>query len=151
MDWTGWIPRERATLCFITDGDSVLLIHKKRGLGAGKINAPGGKIDPGETALQSAVRETVEEVGLTPLNPEARGELLFQFQDGYSLHCTVYLATGFSGEAIETAEAVPLWTRREEIPFEKMWADDRFWLPLLLDGQRFVGRFLFDGDTMLSR
>ena len=26
----------------------VLLIRKKRGLGAGKINGPGGKIDPGE-------------------------------------------------------------------------------------------------------
>jgi 8-oxo-dGTP diphosphatase len=31
-----------------------------------------------------------------------------------------------------------------------MWADDRVWLPLLLAGRRFSGRFLFDGDAMLG-
>src|SRR4051794_35353585 len=45
-DWAAWVPRERAVLCFIVCGGRVLLIHKKRGLGAGKVNAPGGKIEP---------------------------------------------------------------------------------------------------------
>jgi 8-oxo-dGTP diphosphatase len=49
-DWSVWQPTERANLCFVTRGDEVLLIHKKRGLGAGKINGPGGRIEPGETA-----------------------------------------------------------------------------------------------------
>ena len=31
-----------------------------------------------------------------------------------------------------------------------MWADDRVWLPLMLAGRTFTGRFLFDGDTMLG-
>src|SRR5438094_443021 len=66
MDWKNWTPRERANLCFILKDDRLLLIRKKRGLGAGKINAPGGKIDPGETALESAIRETREEVGVVP-------------------------------------------------------------------------------------
>src|SRR5712672_1669473 len=42
MDWTNWTPRERANLCFILKDGHLLLIRKKRGLGAGKINAPGG-------------------------------------------------------------------------------------------------------------
>ena len=151
VDWSIWQPRERATLCFITEADRILLIHKKRGLGAGKINAPGGKIDPDETALEAAVRETIEEVGVTPLAPEARGELFFQFVDGYSLHCTVFLANDFTGELIETAEALPVWAPRNAIPFDQMWADDRHWLPLMLAGHRFVGRFVFAGDTMLSK
>ena len=46
MDWKNWIPRERANLCFIVKDGSVLLIRKKRGLGAGKVNGPGGKIEP---------------------------------------------------------------------------------------------------------
>ncbi|MGA1129362.1 MAG: NUDIX domain-containing protein, partial [Chthoniobacterales bacterium] len=55
-DWSVWQPTERANLCFVTRGDEVLLIHKKRGLGAGKSHGPGGRIEPGETAAEAAVR-----------------------------------------------------------------------------------------------
>ena len=120
------------------------------GLGAGKINAPGGRIEPGETPLAAAIRETQEEVGLTPNNPQKRGELFFQFMDGYALHCTVFLALGCEGTVIETGEAVPRWTPTSAIPYREMWADDRHWMPLLLADRAFRGYFIFDGDKMLS-
>ncbi len=121
MDWTNWQPRERANLCFIAKDDRVLLIRKKRGLGAGKINGPGGKIEPGETALASAIRETQEEIGVTPLEIEERGTLHFQFVDGYSLHCAVFLARNLEGEPIETEEATPYWFDiAERSPLEEM-------------------------------
>jgi 8-oxo-dGTP diphosphatase len=151
IDWQAWQPRDRANLCFIRSGDQLLLIRKKRGLGAGKINAPGGKLEPGETALESAVRETQEELGVTPLDAVQQGSLHFQFSDGYSLHCAVFLALRFEGEARETAEAAPLWTAIDQIPYDEMWADDRHWLPLLIRGEKFAGYFEFDGDKMLSR
>ena len=66
VDWETWEPTTRATLLFVIRDDEVLLIHKKRGIGAGKINGPGGKIDPGETAHGAAVRETQEELLITP-------------------------------------------------------------------------------------
>ncbi len=150
MDWNQWTPRERANLCFIVKGGRVLLIRKKRGLGAGKINGPGGKIEPGETALDSAIRETQEEVGVTPLGVEERGVLHFQFSDGYSLHCTVFIAGDFAGEPIETVEATPIWFPLAGIPFEEMWADDRHWLPQVLAGRRFNAWFIFDGEKMVS-
>lgn len=150
MDWTNWIPRERANLCFIVKDGRILLIRKKRGLGAGKINGPGGKIDSGETALQAAVRETQEEIGVTPLGLEEYGELHFQFMDGYSLHCTVFRASDFAGELIETPEATPIWTALDRMPFDEMWEDDQHWLPLMLAGSRFDAWFEFDGDRMLS-
>lgn len=34
---------------FVVRGGEILLIEKKRGHGAGKVNGPGGKIDPGES------------------------------------------------------------------------------------------------------
>lgn len=151
MDWTTWTPRERANLCFIVKGDRILLIRKKRGLGAGKINGPGGKIDPGEAPLESAIRETQEEIGVTPLGIAERGTLHFQFRDGYSLHCTVFLARDLDGEPIETAEAAPMWVPLNAIPYDEMWADDRHWLPHLLAGRSFEAWFEFDGDAMLSR
>ncbi|MDQ6654777.1 MAG: 8-oxo-dGTP diphosphatase [Verrucomicrobiota bacterium] len=129
----------------------VLLIRKKRGLGAGKINGPGGKIDPGETALASAVRETFEELCVTPLHVRQTGELFFEFQDGLRLHGAIFLADDFSGTPTETAEAVPLWTAVDAIPYDDMWADDRYWLPLLLAGAKFRGAFVFEGDRLLAR
>jgi 8-oxo-dGTP diphosphatase len=149
-DWATWTPRERANLCFITRGDEVLLIHKKRGLGAGKINGPGGRLEPGETAVEAAVREVQEELGVTPQNPTLHGELHFQFADGYALHCAVFKATGCEGEPVETEEAIPLWVRRDEVPFDRMWADDIHWLPGLLEGRSFRGFFDFDGDRMVA-
>jgi 8-oxo-dGTP diphosphatase len=150
IDWATWQPRVRANLLFIVREERILLIRKKRGFGAGKINGPGGKLDPGETPLQAAVRETFEELGIKPLGVEQRGELHFQFRDGYSLHCAVFLAHDFEGEPRETEEAVPLWTQLDAIPYADMWADDRHWLPLLLGGARFVGRFEFDGEELLT-
>lgn len=150
-NWTTWQPRQRANLCFILQGQRILLIRKKRGLGASKINAPGGKIDPGETPLDAAVRETFEELGVRPLGAEQRGELHFQFRDGYSLHCTVFLAFDFAGEPRETAEAVPLWTPLDQIPYDEMWPDDRHWLPLLIGGENLAGYFEFDGEELLTR
>ena len=150
MNWENWIPRERANLCFIRRGDDVLLIQKKRGIGAGKVNAPGGKIEPGETALEAAIRETREEVGVTPHSPRKRGELRFQFLDGYSLHCTVFVAHDCEGEPYETDEAAPFWVHVHAVPYERMWADDVKWLPQVLEGQYLLGDFTFDGDRMLT-
>ena len=113
---------------FVVRDGEVLLIRKKRGLGAGKINGPGGRIEPGETSREAAIRETREELGIEALSPELRGELHFQFLDGYSLHCSVFVSTEFVGQPIETVEAVPLWTPLDAIPYEEMWADDICWL-----------------------
>ena len=147
VDWERWQPDDHATLCFVLDGDRILLIRKKRGLGAGKINGPGGKLEPGETPLACAVRETREELGITPTGLALRGELRFQFTDGYRLHGHVFAASGFEGEPVETAEATPLWTPVDDVPFDEMWQDDRLWFPHFFAGRRFDGRFLFDSDT----
>jgi 8-oxo-dGTP diphosphatase len=149
--WKTWEPRERATLCFLIQDGQILLIRKKRGLGAGKINGPGGRIEPGEEPHECAVRETSEEVGLTPLNVQNRGELHFQFADGYSLHCAVFVAHEFTGELIETDEALPIWTPLDSIPYDQMWADDIHWLPGVIAGGTFRGYFHFDGEKMLSK
>ena len=150
-DWDRWEPTMRATLLFVRRGDEVLLIRKKRGLGAGKINGPGGRIDPGESAAECAVREVREELGITALDPIQRGELHFQFVDGLALFCAVFTATQFEGVPTETDEAVPRWTHVDTIPYDEMWADDRCWLPGLLAGKRFRAWFDFDGEVMLSQ
>jgi len=149
VNWADWQPKERATLLFIVKDGKILLIRKKRGLGAGKINGPGGRLEPGEMPVEAAVRETQEELGIDALFPVLRGELSFQFVDGYSLFCSVFLAPDYRGEPIETEEAIPLWTALDAIPYDEMWADDQHWLPGVLAGRQFRGYFTFDGDAML--
>jgi 8-oxo-dGTP diphosphatase len=150
IDWERWSARDLATLVFVVREERLLLIHKKRGLGAGKINAPGGRLEDGETPHECAVREVIEEVGVRPLGLEWVGENRFQFVDGYSIHVHVFVASGCEGEPVETDEAIPLWADVAEIPFERMWEDDRLWVPLVLERRRFSGRYLFDGDAMLG-
>ena len=145
-----WTPRERATLLFVIKEERILLIRKQRGLGAGKINGPGGRLEPGETPREAAIREVQEELCVTPQGVREAGLLRFQFTDGHSIEGTVFTADDCEGTPVETDEAIPLWTPLDAIPYDEMWADDRRWLPLLLAGQRFRGCFLFDGDTMLA-
>ena len=105
-DWENWEPNMRATLVFVLRGKEVLLIHKKRGLGAGKINGPGGKIEPDETSMQAAIREVEEELKITPTDLEEVGVLHFQFVDGLAIYCVVFTAAGFQGTPEETGEAI---------------------------------------------
>lgn len=149
IDWTTWRGEMLATLMFIVRDGQVLLIEKKRGLGAGKINGPGGKIDPGETPLQAVVRETEEELRITPHAPRKLGELWFSMTTCPDILCHVFRSEDFTGTPTETEEAVPVWTPLDAIPYHRMWADDRHWLPLLLANRQFRGRFVFDDETML--
>jgi len=146
-----WEPNVIANLVFLTRGEEVLLIHKKTGFGAGKINGPGGKLEPGETAMESAVREVQEELLITPSKLQEMGILHFDFVDGLRLHCTVFLGTEFEGVPTETREAKPEWFRIDEVPYDRMWADDRHWLPQLLAGKAFQAWFRFDEEAMLTR
>lgn len=150
IDWDRWTPSERATLLFVVRDDRILLIHKKRGLGAGKVNGPGGRLAAGEDPLAGALREVREEVGVTVENVEQMGELSFQFTDGHSIHCHVFRAHNLVGLPQVTDEATPFWVPLDEIPYEDMWDDDRLWLPLMLQGRRFRGRVLFDGERMVG-
>ncbi len=150
IDWRSWSPVDHATLLFVIRDGEILLIRKKRGLGAGKINGPGGRLDPGESPREAALREVEEEICVTPVEAQPCGELSFQFVDGYSIHVYVFSAGGFHGEPQETDEALPMWFALDRIPYLEMWADDPFWLPLMLRGQAFNGRFLFDGDDLVD-
>jgi len=148
-DWRAWSITDHAVLTFVLQNNRVLLIHKKRGLGKGKINAPGGRVEPNETPLQAAIRETQEEVGLTPTHLEQRAILNFAFTDGYGLKCHVFVASNAEGTPHETDEALPFWCDIPEIPYGRMWADDRVWLPLMLEGKCLEAWFIFDNDTAL--
>lgn len=148
MNWGGWEPKERAVLVLVQDGGNLLLIHKKRGLGTGKVNGPGGRLEPGETWEDAAYRETTEETGLTPKQLVAAADLSFEFTDGYKLAARVFLGSGWSGVLTACDEADPFWHPANELPWNQMWADDALWLPPVLAGSWVTARFVFDSESM---
>jgi 8-oxo-dGTP diphosphatase len=149
IDWAHWQGEILATLLFVIHEGKILLIEKKRGIGAGKVNGPGGKIDPGETPMECALRETREELMIEATGVSKRGELCFAMSDMPDIHCHVFVADGWQGEPTETEEAIPFWCSLEAIPYHRMWADDIHWLPQMIAGQSFRGRFVFEGETII--
>lgn len=150
IDWDNWQASDPATLVFVIRDGRILLIDKKTGLGKGKVNGPGGKVEKGESPEACAIRECQEELGITVSALQYCGQHRFQFVDGYSIHVWVYKTGQFDGVPTETPEARPLWVDLDKIPYELMWEDDEIWVPMMLRGERFNGRWIFDGDRMLD-
>jgi hypothetical protein len=72
-------------------------------------------------------------------------------QDKKTMRVHVFQTTDFSGELIESDEMRPMWYKEDALPFEKMWADDSYWVPYLLANKRFIGRFTYeDDDTIIE-
>lgn len=143
----------------------VLLGHKARGFGAGHWNAFGGKVecDIDNSIPESAARELQEECGLV-VAPESlvhAGLLWFRYPSQAKpkewLEVHVFIVDLdvvpnelISGAPSESEEMNPIdWFSFGDVPLDKMWSDDKYWLPRLLHGFRedcqfrFVGFFQF--------
>lgn len=128
----------------------ILLGRKRRGMGFGKWNGFGGKIEAGETMRECAARELFEESGLKarPEDLIPVGDLYFhQPSDPEWSHAgIVYFVKVWEGTPAETEEMQPKWFRPSEFPYEDMWMADRVWLPMILKGERIRGTIYFDKD-----
>ena len=144
-------PRKLYTLCFPAVRNRVLLGYKKRGFGRGLWNGFGGKVHPGESPEEGARRELEEESGLTGGDFEEGALLHFSFAGEKELmECRVFRARKTRGTPRETGEMKPRWFNRKEIPYEKMWAGDRLWLPEFLNGTRLRAHLRFNQKLELE-
>ena len=146
-----------ATITFLVHRDSkgaiqdLLIAHKKTGFGAGKVVGPGGKVEENEEIKVSAVREMKEELGVTirPKDLERIAKLNFSFpaKPEWDLIVYVYVADRWQGEPNGGREVDPFWASVDQIPYDRMWADDAEWLPQALAGKRVIGTFVYNDDN----
>jgi mutator protein MutT len=137
------------TLMLLRKNDEILLAMKKRGFGVGKFNGVGGKLKIGETPEMAMLRETEEEIGVVPSKYEKVGLLDFvEFYKGEKVNIVthLYTASEWEGEPKESEEMKPQWVGVNEIPYDKMFVDDKYWLPLVLEGKKLDVFFEFDED-----
>ena len=138
---------KKLTLCIARTDSAILLAMKKRGFGEGRWNGFGGKVAKGETAEKAARRECLEEGNIAVSELIQRGVLEFVFEgDPVTLEVHIFEIMSFTGEPQETEEMRPQWFALENIPFDDMWPDDEYWIPLFLAGKKFRGKFVFSPD-----
>jgi len=136
-------------LCYVFNKKGeVLLQHKSRGFGVGKWNGVGGKKEPRETIEESAIREVKEEADITMKKLEKMGELEFVFvgNEESNNYTHVFICRDWEGSPKNLGEGELKWFKIEEVPLDKMWDDDQYWLKPLLNGEYQHKRFYFDKD-----
>lgn len=89
-----------------------LLISSRRD--AGRLTLPGGKIDEGESAIQTAVRETEEEAGVLTEGYHALGSYLHHKQGG-RIHPTQTFLAKFVGQKADREPRDVHWLTLREL------------------------------------
>ncbi|MCL2586651.1 MAG: 8-oxo-dGTP diphosphatase [Firmicutes bacterium] len=139
-----------ATLLWVVQDGRILLGRKKRGWRAGIYNGIGGKVDEGEDITAAAIRETQEEIGITPTKFEKVGlaEFIVYFKgERARLFGHMYIATEYEGEPTESDEMAPAWFDIDQVPYSEMWSGDILWLPRLLNGEKLEFFMELDEDN----
>ncbi|MEN9361677.1 MAG: hypothetical protein RL095_3212 [Verrucomicrobiota bacterium] len=134
-----------ATLVYLKRGRQWLMLHRGGRPGdihAGKWNGLGGKVDAGESPLECAVREVREESGLEVRSLQACGHLSFPlFKDAIDWSVHVFLCDDFDGEPGPCSEGSLEWVDESQLLELNLWEGDRHFLPHVIAGSRFHGRF----------
>jgi 8-oxo-dGTP diphosphatase len=140
----------RAVTCFIVQSGRVLLQKRPAGkIWAGMLNGPGGKVNAGEDAAEAIVREVMEETGLQIISPQPRGCLTLNIPSPKMLKLSVDIFTAhvFQGDASDREGSLS-WHDRNALPFESMWADQRYWLHAVLDGLSVEGDVSYEPESL---
>ena len=131
----------------------VLLGEKLTGLGVGKLVGAGGKLEPGEDPRSAAIREVAEELGVTvdPTDLHPISSITYPFVDKaeWSQRSFGFVTRAWTGTPTATAELAPSWFSIDRIPFDRMWADARLWLPRALAGEFVEATYSFRSDGVL--
>ena len=88
-------PKESVGVMVISDG-KILTGTRHNDFGYGLVCGPGGHVEPGETPLQAAFRETKEEFGICPTELIPLGLGPYEPDTGLQPH--LYLCTDYEGE-----------------------------------------------------
>ena len=143
------------TLCYITRGDEVLMLHrikKKNDLNQDKWIGIGGKFEGDETPDECLLREAREETGLTLTNWRCRGVVTF-LTDGPWENEFMYLFTadGFEGQLKDCDEGELKWVKKDFVQSLPLWDGDHIFLDLLWkDAPFFLLKLRYSGDTLVE-
>ena len=142
------------TLCYVTRGDEVLMLHRiknKNDINQDKWIGIGGKFEGQETPDECLLREAKEETGLTLTSWKCRGVVTFLTTDGFGEYMYLFTADGFEGELSDCPEGELKWVSREFLNDLPKWEGDQIFLDLLWqDAPFFLLKLRYDGDKLIE-
>ncbi len=146
---------QNTTLCYITRGDEVLMLHrvkKKNDINRDKWIGIGGKFLEAESPEECLLREAFEETGLTLTDWRCRGVITFlteRPQDGEYMY--LFTADGFTGDLKECDEGDLQWVKRDFLQALPKWEGDQIFLELLWqDAPFFLLTLRYNGDRLVE-
>ena len=143
-----------STLCYITRGDDVLMLHrvkKKNDINKDKRIGIGGKFEFEESPDECILREAREETGLTLTSYKCRGIVTFVNDCCEGEYMFLFTADGFEGELKECDEGDLQWVSREFLDGLPKWEGDQIFLDLLWqDAPFFLLTLRYSGDTLVE-
>ena len=102
-------------MCMVYDHDGNILVQDRCDPGWPGIIFPGGHVEPGESFVESVIREVWEETGLTIENPILCGVKQFQTRKGERYVVLLYKTNRFSGELKSSEEGKVFWIKRDAL------------------------------------
>lgn len=144
---------KKATLAIIVKDNKILLAMKKRWFWKWKYNWPWWKVEKWETIYQAMIREAFEELKIKITDQELIWQINFYFKDHpeWNLEWYIFYVNNFEWDPQETEEMKPYWFDLDKIPYDKMWEDDKIWLPKAIKKEKFKYNFYFDENQKLVR
>ena len=143
---------KNTTLCYLLQGDQVLLLHrvkKENDLNHDKWIGIGGKFEEGESPEECLLREAWEETGLTLTDYRYRGIVTFVSNEWEGEYMHLYTATGWTGALKECNEGVLEWVSREKMKELPQWEGDKIFLRLLEEEAPFFSlKLCYEGDRL---
>ena len=141
-----------STLCYITRGDEVLMLHrvkKKNDINKDKWIGIGGKFEFQESPDECILREAKEETGLTLTSWKCRGVVTFLNTDCEGEYMYLFTADGFEGDLKECDEGDLQWVSRSFLKALPKWEGDEIFLDLLWqDAPFFLLTLRYRGDRL---
>ena len=143
------------TLCYITRGDEVLMLHrvkKENDVNKDKWIGIGGKFETDETPDECLLREAWEETGLTLTSWKCRGVVTFLTNGPWEgEYMYLFTADGFEGNLKDCCEGDLQWVSRDFLDQLPKWEGDKIFLDLLWqDAPFFLLKLRYDGDRLIE-
>lgn len=140
-----------ATLCYIFNGEEVLMIKHARGTNKGMWNGVGGKFNPGESPFECVKREVYEETGLKIMDPVLKGILIFpEFENLNSWYVFVFVAKKFRGKIKTGDEGQLKWVSWRNLFKLKIYEGDRVFLRWVRNKKFFVAKFIYRNKRLVE-
>ena len=141
-----------STLCYITRGDEVLMLHrvkKKNDVNKDKWIGIGGKFEDQESPDECLLREAMEETGLRLTSWRCRGVVTFLSDTWEGEYMYLFTADGFEGELKVCDEGDLQWVPRAFLDELPKWEGDKIFLELLWkDASFFLLKLRYEGETL---